>query len=115
MKIIRRFFARSRTLFVVNFSNCPLLWVSKLQTDIDLYTLHSEYVEFSRSVRELLTLNLTKEVIDNLRIDSEMLKFVSRSTANEENNGSIFVAKIQGWILHQITLLSSIIGSGISL
>ena len=23
-------YARSRTLFVVNFANCPLLWVSKL-------------------------------------------------------------------------------------
>ena len=35
---------RSRTGFVVNFANCPLLWVSKLKTDITLSTLHSEYV-----------------------------------------------------------------------
>ena len=27
-----RIFARSRTGFVVTFANCPLLWVSKLQT-----------------------------------------------------------------------------------
>ena len=39
--------ARSRTVFVVNLSNCPLLWVSKLQTGIALSTLHSEYVELS--------------------------------------------------------------------
>ena len=36
--------ARSRTGFVITFSNCPLLWVSKLQTEISLSTLHSEYV-----------------------------------------------------------------------
>ena len=39
--------ARSRTGFVVNFVNCPLLWVSKLQTEvlgtleIPQYPLHS--------------------------------------------------------------------------
>ena len=63
-------FARSRTGFVVTFANCPLLWVSKLQTDIALSTLHSEYVALSHSVRALLPLNsLIKEVIDNLGID----------------------------------------------
>ena len=41
-------FARSRTGFMVTFSNCPLLWVSKLQTDIALSTLHYEYVELSQ-------------------------------------------------------------------
>ena len=85
--------ARSRTGFVVTFSNCPLLWVSKLQTDIALSTLHFEYVALSNSVIALLTLkSLTNEVIGKLGIDSEKLKFVSRSTIYEENNGTIFVA-----------------------
>ena len=48
--------ARSRTGFVVTFSNCTLLWVSKIQTEIALSTLHSEYVELSHSIRELLLL-----------------------------------------------------------
>ena len=48
--------ARSRTGFVVTFANCSLLCVSKLQTEIDLSTLHSEYVELFHSVRSLLTL-----------------------------------------------------------
>ena len=73
--------ARSRTGFVVTFANCPLLWVSKLQTEIALSTLHSEYVTLSHSVRALLSLRvLIKEDIDNLGIDSEELKFVSIST-----------------------------------
>ena len=54
--------ARSRTGLVVTFSNCPLLWVSKLQTDIAISTLHSEYVVLSHSVRSLLPLkNIIKE------------------------------------------------------
>ena len=36
--------------------------------------------------------SLIKEVIDNLGIDSENLKFVSSSTIYEDNNGSIFLA-----------------------
>ena len=48
--------ARSRTGFVITFANCPLLWVSKLQTEIALSTIHSKYVELSYSVRVLLSL-----------------------------------------------------------
>ena len=44
--------ARSRTGFVANFANCLLLCMSKLQTDIDLSTLHYEYVALYHSVRE---------------------------------------------------------------
>ena len=83
----------SRNGFVVNFYNCPILWVSKTCADISLYTLCSEYVALSRSVRALLPFkSLIKKVIDNLIIDSEKLKFVSRSTLYEDNNGAIVVA-----------------------
>ena len=51
-------YASSRTGFLVNFSNFHMLWVSKLQTEIDLSTLHSEYVEFYHSVRVLLPLKV---------------------------------------------------------
>ena len=68
--------------------------MSKLHTDIALSTLHSEYVALSHSVRALLFLkSLIKEVIDNLGIDSENLKFVSSSTIYEDNNRAIVVAK----------------------
>ena len=87
--------ARSRTGFVVTFSNFPLLWVSKLQTWISLSTLHFEYVALSRYFRGLLPLkSLIKEEIDNLGIDIKKLKFVSRSTVYEDNNGDIVLAKI---------------------
>ena len=58
---------RSRNVFVVTFANFPRLWVSKIQTEIALYNLHSEYVALSHSVRALLPLkSLIKEVIDIL-------------------------------------------------
>ena len=49
----------------------------------------------SHSVRALIPLkSLIKEVIDNLVIDSENLKFMSRSTIYEDKNGAIVVATI---------------------
>ena len=77
---------------MVTFANFPLLWVSKLKTEIALSALHSECVALSHSIRELLPLkSLIKEVIDNLGIDSENLKFLSSSTIYEDNNGAIDV------------------------
>ena len=49
-------------------------------------------MELSHSVRALLPLkSLIKELIDNLGIYSEKLKFVSSSTVYEDNNGAIVV------------------------
>ena len=84
---------RTRTGFVVTFPSCTLLCMSNLHTEIALSKLNSEYVELSHSVRSLLPLEiLIKEVIDNLGVDSEKLKFFSSSTVYEDNNLSIFVA-----------------------
>ena len=48
---------------------------------------------FSHSVRALLPLKiLIKAVIDNLVIDSEILKFVSSSAIYKDNNGAIVMA-----------------------
>ena len=67
--------------------------MSKLQTEIALSTLHSEYVALSHYVRALFPLkSIIKEVIDNLGIDCENLKFVSSSTVYEDNKGVIVVA-----------------------
>ena len=86
--------ARSKTVFLVNFANHPLLWVSKIQTEISISTLHYDYVALSHFIREILSLkSLTEEVIDNLVIESEKLKFVSSSTVYKNDNRAIVVAK----------------------
>ena len=85
--------ARSRAGFMVTFSNFPLLWVSKIQTEISLSTMHYEYVALYHSIRGLFpSKSLIKEIIDNLGIDREKLKFVSSSTVYEDNNGAMVVA-----------------------
>ena len=54
---------RSRTGFVILVAGCPVLWKSKLQTEIALSTMESEYIALSQSCRGLLPLqDLVKEV-----------------------------------------------------
>ena len=77
---------------MVTFSNCSLLWVSKIQTEIALSTLHFEYVALSYSVGALLPFtSIIKKFIDNLGSDSEKMKFVPSSTVYDNNNWVIVV------------------------
>jgi hypothetical protein len=47
---------RSRTGYVICFADCPILWKSKLQTEIALSTMEAEYVALSTSCRDLFPL-----------------------------------------------------------
>ena len=41
----------SRTGFVIMYANCPIYWVSKLQTEIALSTAEAEYIALSQALR----------------------------------------------------------------
>ena len=61
---------KSRTGYVITFANCSLLFVSKLQTEVALSTLHAEFVALSQSHRDLLPLkSLITEVFSQLKIN----------------------------------------------
>jgi Reverse transcriptase (RNA-dependent DNA polymerase) len=48
--------ARSRSGYVIKYANCPIVWASKLQTEIALSSTESEYISLSQSLREVLPL-----------------------------------------------------------
>ena len=84
--------AKSRTGYVILLGGCPLTWTSKLQTEISLSTMESEFVSLSLSLRELLPLrDLVAELADALGI-KEKLKVRSHSTVFEDNNGALQLA-----------------------
>ena len=84
---------KSRTGYVITFASCPLLFVSKLQTEVALSTLHAEYVALSQSLRDLLPLkSLITEVFSRLKIDISKMTVTSKSTVYEDNNGARIVA-----------------------
>jgi hypothetical protein len=55
--------AKSRTGYVVTYAGCPVVWVSKLQTEISLSTQEAELIAMSESMRKLLPVQrLLKEL-----------------------------------------------------
>jgi hypothetical protein len=55
--------ALSRTGFVLTYSNCPVFWLSKLQTEIALSTCEAEYIALSQCARQLIPIrNLLNEL-----------------------------------------------------
>ena len=43
--------ALSRTGFIITYSGCPIVWHSKLQTEIALSTCEAEYIALSQCAR----------------------------------------------------------------
>ena len=55
--------ADSRTGFVIRYASCPVIWSSKLQTEIALSTAEAEYIDMYQALREALPIQrLAKEI-----------------------------------------------------
>ena len=54
--------ARSRMGYKISYADCPMLWASKMQTEIALSSIEAEYVALSQAMREVIPLmELMKE------------------------------------------------------
>lgn len=83
---------KSRTGFCLTLGGCPLLWVSKLQTEVALSTTEAEYIALSQSMRELLPMRrLLAEVCTNITIP-HLQQANLHSTVFEDNNGALSLA-----------------------
>ena len=62
---------RSRTRYVINLCNCPVIWVNKLQTAIALSTMEAEYIALSQACKDLFPIiDLVNELSDTLGLIS---------------------------------------------
>ena len=58
--------ARSRTGYVILYASCPVIWASKLQSEIAPSTTESKYLAISTATREVLPLmELVQEMQDH--------------------------------------------------
>ena len=77
-------------VYVITFTECPLLWVSKIQTEVALSNLHFKYVALYQSLRDSLILNnLINETIGWLNLDDSNHKFILKPTVYEDNHVDI--------------------------
>ena len=82
----------SRTGYVIQFMGCPILWVSKLQTEIALSTTEAEYIALSQTMRDVIPLmTIIEELSEALNIKKEKPKMFC--TVFEDNNEALKLAK----------------------
>jgi Reverse transcriptase (RNA-dependent DNA polymerase) len=86
--------AGSRSGYVIIMhNNCPIIWSSRLQTEIAISSTESEYISLSQSLREVRKLmELAKELLSagfNLGIDTPRI----HCKAFEDNSGALEMAK----------------------
>ena len=49
---------RARTEYIITFANCPVLWSSKLQTEIALSPTEAEYIVLSQAMRDIIPMRV---------------------------------------------------------
>ena len=96
---------KSRTGYLITFMGCPLLWVSKLQTQIALSTMEAEYIALSQSMRDLIPIRETIKEIKgivfsgkgkDLTINSHSKTFIEipQSIVHEDNAACLKFANL---------------------
>jgi hypothetical protein len=87
--------ARSRTGYVILAFGCPVLWRSRLQTEIALSTMEAEYVALSTACKDLFPLvAVIRELSAAVGLDAS---FASRihCKVHEDNVGALTLARLE--------------------
>ena len=86
---------KSRTGYVIMVGGCPIIWSSKLQSEITLSTMESEYVACSTACRTLIPLReLVIELANAVKIPADDIAKM-HTTIWEDNVGALTLAKLE--------------------
>ena len=82
----------SRTGYILYYCGCPVLWCSKLQTEIALSTAEAEYIALSQATREIIPfVNLLKEIKNYMDLDIGNSQMFCK--VHEDNTSCITMAE----------------------
>lgn len=84
--------AKSRTGYLLTLAGCPLMWVSKLQTETSVSTMMAEYVALSTAMRDMLPLREMVKTVAKSITGDDTVEVVCKSDVWEDNNGALTVA-----------------------
>lgn len=86
---------RSRTGYIIEVANCPVLWVSKLQSSIATSTMEAEYTALSVAMRAFIPLQaVVKSVISGLAYAKRQI-ITFKATVHEDNQGALILANLE--------------------
>ena len=72
--------AKLQTGYLISYKKCPLVWSSKMQTEIALSTGEAEYIALSQATREVIPMMGLYKMPS--RLDIKHLKFIQQFIAN---------------------------------
>jgi len=85
---------KSRTGYIITLAGCPLLWVSKLQSETSVSTMMAEYVALSSAMRDMLPLKRLVKTVAKVVTGDDNVEVTTKSDVFEDNNGALTVATL---------------------
>jgi hypothetical protein len=84
---------KSRTGFLITVSDCPMAWVSKLQTETAMSTMETEIIALAHCCRELCPVcDIIKEVCEVVGLKTDEMSSMHVSV-HEDNAGALVLAE----------------------
>ena len=82
----------SRTGFIITYAKCPLVWTSRLQSEILLSTCESEYIALSQAMKEIIHLvNIPGEIKKHFKVIEDLPEIHCKLF--EDNKSAFVLAK----------------------
>jgi len=85
--------AKSRSGYVLLYAGCPIVWASKLQTEIALSSTEAEYITISSATREVIPLLCLMEEARQHRLPINVEKSQVHCRIFEDNSGALEMAR----------------------
>ena len=86
--------AKSRSGYVLTYGDCPIMWTSKLQTQIALSSCEAEYISLSQSLRDAIPIMRLLQELKDRGFNSEYTKPKVFCKAFEDNTGALAIAMV---------------------
>ena len=85
--------AKSRSGFLITVSDCPMVWVSKLQTETALSTMEAEINALAHCCRELFpVIDIVEEIGETVGLETKDMTSMHVSV-HEDNAGALILAE----------------------
>ena len=86
---------KSRTGYVVSISGCPILWVSRLQSDVAGSTMEAEYNALSMAMKDVIPIQeLIKVIGSNVGLEDSIIT-TFKTTIWEDNMGCLKLSSLE--------------------
>jgi hypothetical protein len=85
--------AKSRTGYILLYAGCPIIWASKLQTEIALSSTEAEYIALSQAMREVIPLLRLMKEVQEKGLPINVSQAQVHCKIFEDNSGALEMAK----------------------